>query len=53
MLGTSKADKALHGHGIAIMRGICRKYDGHFNGKIEDGQFVAEMLLNFGKENPA
>ena len=53
MLGTSKADKALHGHGINIMRGICRKYDGHFNCRIENGQFVAEMLLNLGKENPA
>ena len=53
MLGTSKADKALHGHGINIMRGICRKYDGHFNCRIEDGQFMAEMLLNLGKENPA
>ncbi len=53
MLGTSKADKELHGHGINIMQGICRKYDGHFNCRIEDGQFLAEMLLNLGKEGQA
>lgn len=44
---TTKTDGGLHGFGNRIITGICRKYEGSFAYRMEDGMFVADaMLLN-------
>ena len=44
---TSKKDKHMHGLGLQIVDGICKKYEGSFSHKAENSTFeVLAMLLN-------
>lgn len=43
---TSKADKALHGYGIKIIRKIVKRHNGYYRCFIKDGKFVSESLLD-------
>lgn len=44
-LKTTKQDKQFHGYGTKIIKMICEKNDGYVNYKIEDGRFVAEVMI--------
>lgn len=49
---TSKADKALHGYGVKIIRKIVKKHNGYHRCFIKGGNFVSESLLDtYYKEN--
>ena len=43
---TSKDDKERHGYGHRIVRKIVRKYKGEINYMREEGEFVAEAMLD-------
>ena len=46
---TSKRDWANHGYGHKILKRIVEKYNGEVNYKIEEGQFIAEAMLDLSK----
>ena len=50
-LQTSKEERRLHGYGINIVKKIAEKYDGHFHCHVENGIFIAEvmMTMNLGE----
>lgn len=45
-LETSKEERKLHGYGINIVKKIAEKYDGHFHYHVENGIFIAEVMMN-------
>ena len=45
-LETSKEERKLHGYGINIVKKIAEKYDGHFHYYVENGIFIAEVMMN-------
>ncbi len=45
-LVTSKTDRAHHGFGHRILKRIVGKYNGELNYKIEDEQFIVEIMLD-------
>ncbi len=45
-LATSKTDRLNHGFGHRILKRIVKKYNGEINYKIEDGQFIVEVMLD-------
>lgn len=45
-LNTTKAEKSMHGYGIASIRNICTKYDGTVNFSEERKMFIAEIWLH-------
>lgn len=50
---TSKEDSSNHGYGHRIVERIVRKYNGSVNYSVEEGEFVAEIMLDMkwhGKE---
>ena len=44
-LVTTKEDKELHGHGLDNVKTVIKKYNGHMEVKVEDGNFVVELIL--------
>lgn len=45
---TTKADKTKHGYGLKNVGKIVKKYDGIFEIREEDGEFIAGIVLFFG-----
>ena len=45
-LNTTKAEKSMHGYGIASIRNISSKYDGTVNFSEEEKMFIAEIWLH-------
>ncbi|MCM1245204.1 MAG: GHKL domain-containing protein [Roseburia sp.] len=48
---TTKADKTKHGYGLKNIEKIVKKYDGIFEVREEEGEFIAEVILLFGALN--
>lgn len=44
-LVSTKRDSHLHGYGTKIIRRVAHKYRGICNFKIEDGQFISDVML--------
>lgn len=47
---TTKEDKAVHGFGYKIIRGIVSKYQGTLNRTCENGLFTLKAMLNYPDE---
>lgn len=45
---TTKTDKTKHGYGLKNVGKIVKKYDGIFEVREEDGEFIAEVILLLG-----
>lgn len=45
-LNTSKQDKVRHGKGMSIIKGIIKRYHGHYNYTIRNGTFCVECILD-------
>lgn len=48
LMNTEKEDALNHGYGHRIIKRIAEKYNGIVNYTIEDNQFIAEVMLEFG-----
>ena len=48
LMNTEKEDELNHGYGHRIIKRIAEKYNGIVNYTIEDNQFIAEVMLEFG-----
>ena len=49
-LNTDKAEKEKHGWGTKIVRRISEKYDGYASFRIENGYFIADVMLKLDDE---
>ena len=47
-MNTEKDDAVNHGYGHRIVKRIAEKYNGIVNYTVEDNEFIAEVLLEFG-----
>lgn len=47
---TKKKNKNRHGLGMSIIHRIAEKYDGYYNCHVENGEFIAEVLLNIRRD---
>ena len=45
-LQTTKGDAELHGYGTQIIMKLAEKYNGYANYNLEDGRFVAQVMLD-------
>ena len=45
---TKKEDKEMHGYGTLIISRLAEKYNGCANFSLEDGKFVAKVMLDMG-----
>lgn len=43
---TSKKDKTIHGYGNKIIKGIVKKYNGIYHHGVENGTYVAEVMID-------
>lgn len=46
-MNTEKEDADNHGFGHRIVKRIVEKYNGIVKYKVEDNEFIAEMMLDF------
>lgn len=52
-LKTTKENKELHGNGVKIIRRVAEKYHGSASFRVDNGQFVADVMLAAGVKEGA